>query len=47
MLVGAGLRVPIGGRASVVILGLYDVLQKPYSPYKNRIDVRFGFNIGF
>ena len=47
LLVGGGLRAPIGGRASIVVLGLYDVLQKQYSPYKDRIDVRFGFNIGF
>jgi hypothetical protein len=46
-LVGAGLRQPISDRASLVIIALYDVLQHEYSPYRNRIDFRIGFNVGF
>jgi hypothetical protein len=46
-LVGAGIRQPITDRASLVIVALYDVLQHEYSPYRNRIDLRIGFNVGF
>ncbi|MBS1630929.1 MAG: hypothetical protein JST27_12810 [Bacteroidetes bacterium] len=47
LLLGAGLRQPISDRASLVVMALYDVIQDPYSPYKGRIDFRFGFNVGF
>jgi hypothetical protein len=47
LLVGGGFRQPITDRSSLVILGLYDVIQDKYSPYKNRIDIRIGFNVGF
>jgi hypothetical protein len=30
-----------------VLVALYDVLQRDYSPYKNRIDLRIGVNVGF
>ena len=47
LLVGAGLRQPISERSSLVIMGLYDVIQDKYSPYRNTLDLRFGFNVGF
>lgn len=47
LLVGAGLRQPISDRSSFVIMALYDVLQNDYSPYRNTIALRIGFNIGF
>jgi long-subunit fatty acid transport protein len=47
LLVGGGLRQPITDRSSLVIIALYDVIQDKYSPYKNRIDFRIGFNVGF
>lgn len=46
-LVGLGYRQPVGTNASFIVMALYDVIQDDYSPYKNRIDVRFGFNVGF
>lgn len=47
LLVGAGLRQPISDRSSFVIMALYDVLQNDYSPYRNTIALRIGFNVGF
>lgn len=47
LLAGAGLRQPISDRVSFVAMILYDVLQEPYSPYLNTIDVRIGINVGF
>jgi hypothetical protein len=47
LLLGAGLRQPVSERSSLVIMALYDVIQHEYSPYKNRIDFRIGFNAGF
>lgn len=47
LLLGAGLRQPISDRASLVVMAMYDVIQDTYSPYKDRIDFRFGFNVGF
>lgn len=47
LLVGGGFRQPITDRSSLVLVALYDVIQDTYSPYKNRIDLRIGFNVGF
>lgn len=47
LLVGGGIRQPIGERTSFVIIALYDVLQEKYSPYKNTLAFRFGINVGF
>lgn len=47
VLLGAGLRQPVSERSSLVIMALYDVIQHEYSPYRNRIDFRIGFNAGF
>jgi hypothetical protein len=47
LLAGAGLRQPISDRVSFVAMVLYDVLQEPYSPYLNTIDLRIGVNVGF
>ena len=47
MLVGGGIRQPVGGRSSFVFMVLYDVLQDPQSPYYNTVAVRVGFNAGF
>ena len=46
-LVGLGYRMPVSSNASLVALVLYDVIQHEYSPYKNRIDFRIGFNVGW
>ena len=47
LLVGGGLRQPVGGRAALVIMALYDVLQDPRSPYYRTFALRFGINVGF
>lgn len=48
VLVGGGLRQPIAEYSSLFIMGLYDVLQDPNSPYyRNGIDFRVGVNIGW
>lgn len=47
VLAGAGLRQPITGSLSLYAMLLYDVLQDNNSPYKNTVDFRIGFNIGF
>lgn len=47
LLVGAGLRQPVSDRLSLVGTILYDVLQEEDSPYKGRLDIRFGINVGF
>jgi len=47
LLLGAGLRQPVTQNSSFVIMGLYDVIQDPNSPYLGQIDFRFGFNVGF
>ncbi len=47
LLLGAGLRQPVSDRAALVMIAMYDVIQDPYSPYKDRIDFRIGFNVGF
>lgn len=47
LLVGGGLRQPVGERASIIFMVLYDVLQEPNSPYLNTVAIRFGVNFGF
>lgn len=47
MLLGAGIRQPLGPRASMVFMLLYDVLQDKNSPYRNTVAIRIGFNAGF
>jgi len=47
LLVGAGIRLPMTDRVSLVVMGLYDVIQDQYSPYRGRIDLRIGVNVGF
>ncbi len=47
VLLGLGYRQPVGANASMYLLGMYDVIQDPYSPYLRRIDFRIGFNIGW
>lgn len=55
LLLGAGIRQPLADRASLIIMALYDVLNRPndpdnpdrLNPYGNRIFFRGGFTIGF
>lgn len=47
LLLGGGLRQPVGERSSFVFMALYDVLQNVNSPYHNTIAIRVGFNFGF
>lgn len=47
VLVGAGIRQPVGERSSMVFMILYDVLQDKNSPYRNTLAIRFGFNYGY
>jgi hypothetical protein len=47
LLLGAGWRQEISDNASMFIMVMYDVIQDKYSPYKDRIMPRVGFNIGF
>ncbi len=47
LLVGIGYRQPVGANASFYIMGIYDVLQKEYSPYRGTIFPRIGFTLGF
>ncbi len=49
ILLGAGIRQPVGERASFIFTALYDVLngQSDYSPYGNSVFFRGGFLIGF
>ncbi len=46
LLLGGGIRQPLGGRVSVIAELLYDVLQQPYSPYLNEPVVHFGIVAG-
>jgi hypothetical protein len=43
LLVGAGLRQPVGKRAAINLLILWDVTQNDYSPHTNPI-FRMGFS---
>lgn len=47
LLVGGGLRQPIGDRSSLIFMLLYDVLQDKNSPYRNTVAIRLGVNFGF
>jgi hypothetical protein len=47
LLVGAGIRQPLGGRVSAYVSLVYDVLQGEYSPYpRSGPDLRFGIVAG-
>jgi len=47
LLLGAGIRQPLGGRVSMYFELIYDVLQGPYSPYPaGAPDIRVGFATG-
>jgi len=47
LLVGAGIKQPLGGRAVFYVELMYDVLQQQYSPYLNTIIPRAGIGVGF
>jgi len=47
VLLGGGIRQPIGDRASMVFMILYDVLQDINSPYRNTVAIRLGINFGY
>lgn len=47
LLVGGGYRQELGANSSFFIMLMYDVIQDKYSPYKDRLMPRIGFNIGF
>ena len=46
LLVGAGVKEPLGGRASLFLELTYDVLQQPYSPYFGIPVMRTGIIVG-
>ena len=47
LLLGVGLRQPLGGRVSAYVSLIYDLLQGEYSPYpRNAPDIRFGIVAG-
>lgn len=46
LLLGGGVAIP-AGRGAFVIMGEYDVVQDPRSPYGNNIFFNFGYNVGF
>lgn len=46
MLLGAGVKQPIGGRTSAIAEILYDVVQNQYSPYLNTPVIRVTFCVG-
>ena len=47
LLIGPGYRMPVGDRASITLMALYDVIQNPYSPYYGNIYPVIQFNVGF
>jgi hypothetical protein len=47
LLVGAGIRQPVGDRFSVTFAIYYDVLQNEYSPYYKRVFPQIGFYMNF
>ena len=46
LFVGGGYIAPIGRNSSFMIMGLWDLIQDPYSYYNNPL-IRVGFNAGF
>jgi hypothetical protein len=46
LLMGGGLVLP-AGRGAMIVSVMYDVLQRPYSPYGKQPIYNFGYNIGF
>jgi hypothetical protein len=46
LLLGGGYRMPMGDRASMSFLVLFDVIDDRYSPYINPI-LQFGVGFGF
>jgi hypothetical protein len=46
VLVGGGIRQPVGGRTSITMEIMYDVLQADYSPYRNQLVYRGGIYVG-
>lgn len=47
MLLGGGIRQPMGRNASFVIMALYDILDHPELAYNDRLVFRMGVNFGF
>lgn len=47
LLLGGGYRQRVTDNSSVVFMVLYDVIQDKYSPYRDRVDFRIGFNLGW
>lgn len=47
LLLGAGIKQPLGGRAFFYVEIMYDVLQQEYSPYLNQVVPRAGIAVGF
>jgi len=47
LLVGAGIRQPVGDRFAVTFAVYYDVLQNEYSPYYKRVFPQIGFYMNF
>lgn len=47
LFLGGGLRQPIGDRASIVVMGLYDILHTSNSVYISPFTIRIGINAGF
>lgn len=47
LLLGGGIRQPVGRRSSIVAMVLYDVIQDERSPYYQTVAIRLGFNFGF
>jgi hypothetical protein len=46
LFVGGGYIAPIGRNSSFMIMGLWDLIEDPYSYYQNPV-IRLGFNAGF
>jgi len=46
LFLGGGYRMPIGENSSIFLMGLFDVIGDPYSPYSNPT-IRGGFLFGF
>jgi len=44
LLIGGGVSIPIGSRSSMIMMLHYDVIQKYYTPYGNRIFYSVGYS---